>query len=1011
MKMKKAMFVSSWRQRLAMFGAGFILFGFLAIGFETKTSGNKINDDVAPNALAYTENFDGVVNPNLPAGWTTATTGPQNAPFITQGVVSDTPPWALFTNDPATTGSSEVVSPPIRVGGVLGGVPPKLIFRNFYDVENTFDGCVLEIKIGNGAFQDIIAAGGTFVTGGYNGTIDPTFDNPLAGRPAWTGSSATFITTEVNLPPSSYFKTVQLKWRLGSDFIVSDVGWRIDTVQVTNVLSGENIGAISIPASGTASPYPSEIAVAGHEGLITSVQVGLQNFSHTSPDDVDLMLVSPGGRRIVLMSDVGGANPVTNANITFNDTGAALPDNGQIVSGIYKPTDFEPGDNFPPPAPATGPTGTKLWMFNGEDANGIWRLFLVDDNGNNAGNITGGWNLLIQTSPDVITIPEVGTAQPYPADKTISGFPGNVTKAVVTLTNFTHSSPDDVDMMLVAPNGRRIVLMSDVGGNTEVGSLNLTFDDAAAAGLPDNSPLTSGTYKPTDFESGDVFPAPAPSGATNGTTLNAFYGTAPNGIWKLYVVDDSGENFGNIAGSWSLNLTTSTGACVFSIAPAIQSFPITGGSGSFGVNMPAGCPWTASPNAGFITIDSGAAGDGNGTVAYSVAPNMEGGRSGTIDVSNGVLVRRFQVQQPSGCPFSLNQTQVGVGSAGGSRSVDVTAGGVCSWQATSPVNWIQITSPQQTGNGAASFNVQPNTAAGARSATITVGARTFTVNQAGATSRKFDFDGDGKSDVSVYRPSTGVWYILNSGSPGSYSAIQFGLGTDRIAPADFDGDRKFDVSIYRDGTWYIFQSQTNTVRIESWGLTNDAPAPGDYDGDGRADLAVYRAGDGTWYVRRSTDGVYQATAFGTLTDKPVPADFDGDGRLDFALFRVGNVVSSWAIMNSSNGQTSEQQFGNAGDIAVPGDFDGDGRDNMAVFRPSNGTWYTSLDPSTNYGAKQWGLNGDVPASGDFNGDGRADYAIYRQGAWWIFHSNDNTTRAETWGLSTDTVVPAAYNAQ
>jgi len=565
--------------------------------------------------------------------------------------------------------------------------------------------------------------------------------------------------------------------------------------------------------------------------------------------------------------------------------------------------------------------------------------------------------------------------------------------------------------MLVAPNGRRIVLMSDVGGNSEAGSLNLIFDDAAASGLPDNSPLTSGTYKPTDFEPGEVFPAPAPPGAPNGTTLNAFYGSAPNGIWKLYVVDDSGGNIGNIAGSWNLTLTTSTGACVFSVSPTIQSFPITGGSGSFAVNMPTGCPWTASSGAGFITIDAGTAGDGSGTVFYSVAPNMEGGRAGSIEVSNGVLVRNFQIQQPSGCPFSLAQTEVGVGSAGGSRSVNVTAGGTCSWQAASSANWIQITSPQQTGNGAAAFNVLPNSGTGARSATVTVGARTFTVNQAGATARRFDFDGDGSSDVSVYRPSTGVWYLLNSGTAGSYSAIQFGLETDRIAPADFDGDRKFDVTIYRDGTWYVFQSQTNTVRIESWGLANDAPVPGDYDGDGRADLAVYRSSDGTWYVRRSTDGVYQATAFGTLTDKPVPADFDGDGRLDFALFRVGNVVSTWAIMNSSSGQTSEQQFGNAGDIAVPGDFDGDGRDNMAVFRPSNGTWYTSLDPSTNYGAKQWGLAGDIPAAGDFNGDGRADYAIYRQGVWWILHSNNNTVHNETWGLSTDTVVPAAYNGQ
>jgi subtilisin-like proprotein convertase family protein len=825
-----------------------------------------------------------------------------------------------------------------------------------------------------------------------------TFPSPApSGTPTGTKLAAFF-----NDEPNGTWKLFAVDDSGGSAGSITG-GW--------SILLNTSTTALGIPPVGTSEPYPSGITISGQIGLVSKVTINLQNFSHTSPDDVDLMLAAPNGRKIILMSDVGGATEVNNLSLTFDDAASVtLPDNTPLASGSFRPTDFEPGDTFPAPAPSGAITGAKLSVFNGSDPNGVWQLFLVDDNGNNAGSIDG-WNISLQTSQTAITIPANGTAEPYPADKSITGLQGNVIKAVVKLTNFSHTSPDDVDIMLVAPNGRRIVLMSDVGGSAEAGSLDLTFDDAAASGLPDNSSLSSGTFKPTDFEQGDIFPAPAPQGAPTGTTLNAFYGSAPNGVWKLFVVDDNGENLGSIAGSWNLTLTTSTSACVFTISPFGQSFPITGGSGNFGINMPTGCSWTASTISDFITIDSPAAGDGNGAISYSVAPNMGGGRGGSIDVSNGVLVRNYQIQQPSGCPFSLAQTEIGVGAAGGSRSVNVTAGGICSWQATSSANWVQITSPQQTGNGAVTFNVQPNPNPGSRSASVTVGARTFTVNQAGASARRFDFDGDGSSDISVYRPSTGIWYLLNSASPGSYSAIQFGLETDRVAPADFDGDRKADVTVYRNGVWFIFQSQTNTVRIESWGLASDTVVPGDYDGDGRADLAVYRPGDGTWYVRRSTDGVYQTTVFGNSEDRPVPADYDGDGKLDLAHYHPGNVVSSWAILSSANGQTTEQQFGNAGDIAVPGDFDGDGRDNLVVFRPANGTWYTSLDPATNYGAKRWGIAGDIPAAGDYNGDGRADFAIYRQGVWYILYSNDETTLAYTWGLASDTVVPAAFNAQ
>lgn len=974
---------------------------YVSIGW-LRSAPAKSHDEISPSIVVFSQNFDGVTAPALPAGWTTSITG-QIELFRTVSDFPNSAPNAVYTNDPNTSGLAELVSPSIA----LEDLPHKLVFRHFYQTDFEFDGCVLEISINGAAFNDIVSAGGVFVTGGYDTTL---VAGTLGGRRSWTGQQSGYITTEINLPPSTNGQSVRFRWRLGTDPMEAGSGWWIDDVQVTNAISAVNSTAIAIPASGTASPYPSEVTVVNHPGLVTDVQVNLVNFSHTAPDDVDLMLVAPNGKKVVLMSDVGGGNSVSNLNLFISDGAASsFPDSSALSSGTFRPTNFEPGDAFP--APGGSPDGARLSSLNGAPANGTWQLLLVDDNGANAGTVSGGWKLFLLSSPDAIGIPDIGAATPYSSDRTVVGLPGNVTKATVTLTNFSHTAPDDVDLMLVAPNGRRLVLMSDVGGNTEVGNLNITFDDAAGSNLPDNAPLSSGTFKPTDFEPGDVFPAPAPQGAPSGTSLAAFFGSAPNGVWKLFALDDNGANSGSIAGSWTISLQTSTTVCAFTLSPAVQSFPITGGSGSFAINMPANCAWTASTTSGFLTIDSAVSGVGNGAISFTVAPNFEGGRAGSISVSNGVAVRTFEVQQPSGCPFSLNQTALNFGSAGGVGNVGVTAGNLCNWQGTTGANWIQIVTAPQNGDGMLTFNVQPNAGTSGRSATVTIGARSFNVNQAGASGRRFDFDGDGKADVSVFRPSTGVWYLLNSGVPGSYAAVQFGLSTDKPAPADFDGDRKTDVAVYRDGTWYIFQSGTNTVRIESWGLAGDAPVPGDYDGDGRGDPAVYRFSLATWYVRRSTDSSYQAVAFGLATDKPVPADFDGDGRTDFALYRVGASTNQWAILNSGNGSTSLQQFGASGDIATPADFDGDGRDNMAVYRPSNGTWYTSTDPSTNYGAQQWGISGDIPAAADYDGNGRADYAVYRQGAWYILHSGTNAIRTDFWGLNSDTVVPSVYSGQ
>ncbi len=172
------------------------------------------------------EGFDGVVAPALPAGWSTSTLSGTPNLWATNTTTPHTAPNRAFTGDPATVSDNVLVSPAIMVpaGGAV------LSFRNHYVTEAGFDGGVLEISINGGAFADIVGAGGSFVSGGYNATLSTAFGNPLPGRPAWSGDSGGYITTVVNLPAAAAGQSAVLRWRMGSDSSVASTGWAIDSV-------------------------------------------------------------------------------------------------------------------------------------------------------------------------------------------------------------------------------------------------------------------------------------------------------------------------------------------------------------------------------------------------------------------------------------------------------------------------------------------------------------------------------------------------------------------------------------------------------------------------------------------------------------------------------------------------------------------------------------------------------------------------------------------------------------
>jgi len=288
---------------------------------------------------AFSQNFDAVLAPALPSGWSTSTYS-NGIRWVTSTAADDTAPNSAFAAEPPNPGITELLSPPIPIT-----TPTALLsFRNNYNTESdpnipgrAYDGGVLEIQIGTNSFTDILAAGGAFVTGGYVRTLDPTNDNPMAGRRVWGGNSGGFITTAVNLPATAAGQIVQLKWRFGTDTgnYYGGLGWYIDTISITDGATCCNSSA-DLAVTQVAAPDPAIL------GADVGYTITVDNLGPQSAFNVTVTDVLPPN---VTFSSGPPGSVYTNGTVTYSP-GTLGASSSSAFTIFVTPTTSDPVTNL-----------------------------------------------------------------------------------------------------------------------------------------------------------------------------------------------------------------------------------------------------------------------------------------------------------------------------------------------------------------------------------------------------------------------------------------------------------------------------------------------------------------------------------------------------------------------------------------------------------------------------------------------------------------------------------------
>jgi subtilisin-like proprotein convertase family protein len=789
-----------------------------------------------------------------------------------------------------------------------------------------------------------------------------------------------------------------------------------------------NPNPIAIPASGSgastgapASPYPSNIAVAGLTAPISKVAVTLYGFSHTFPDDVDILLVAPDGSKLVLLSDAGDTNDLNGATITLSDDAVAAPaDSAAIPTGAYRPANYSIiVDPFPAPAPvfssadspAPGGTATFATQFAGHSGNGTWSLYVVDDAGTDIGAIAGGWSITFYqlTAPAAgqLIISELRYAGlSGPQDEFVEIYNASATTHVVNATSGTGygiAASDGVTRCTI-PNGTVIpsgghFLCVDLGTYSLLGygqgDATFTTDIPNNAGVAIfNNNTGGGSYSLANRLDAVGATSEANTTYKEGAGLLPLTAFSIDQSWVRKTLGGctGSQSTGNCINVGLISGTPGTTATVVDTNDNANDFIYVDANGtSAGAGQRLGAPGPQSLASPIHQGDGSAIAPLDVCTSNFTVPNRVRDTTPGTNASQGTLDIRRRFYNSSG----VNVTRLRF------RILDLT---------TFPsISGVSDLRPFTSSTISATVNAPP----------CSVGASTATVQGTTLDQPPSQPNGGGyNSTLSVASISPGTPLASGSGVnvrfllgiqqvglarfcvmtetwPATPSSTFCYIGSTEVSSAiqrpsssDFNDDAGADIALYRPGTgqWYLGSLGT----VISWGLPGDIPVPGDYNGDGISDVAVYRPATGQWLIRNIGTFV-----LGSAADIPVPGDYNGDGITDVAVYR--RQTGQWFIRNIGTFTYGGPQY-----LPVPADYDGDGTDDLAVYAPATGTWYVQ-DLFT----IQWGLPGDQPVPGDYDADGFADIAVYRPatGTWFI--RNLSTVQ---WGILGDVPIPGDYDA-
>jgi VCBS repeat-containing protein len=378
----------------------------------------------------------------------------------------------------------------------------------------------------------------------------------------------------------------------------------------------------TIANPGVSSPT---ISVSGLTGQVIDVDVRLNGVSHAIPDDLDLYVTSPSGQRVLLVSDAGGTNAAANTTWTFDDESTNNPSNsGAFGTGTYHPgVDHDSGGD----GDQSGASETELGAFGGEVPNGTWTLTASDDTSNAAaGTVTGGWSVIIETSPYCGLGGNINAGTGIVTTVVVAGAPADLTDVDVVVFGLDSPTPELIDGFITAPNGDIAYLFSDVGGTTAVSDASLQIDDEASGSIP--ATMRSGTFQVSNVGTPDALPT-GMSGSP-GSTLSTLDDSSANGTWTIGFIKNPGG--AHAFGGFCLDLTSAGSVPVANPVSATTSedVPVTVTmNGTDADGSPLTYSIVSGPTNGSLGTVSG------NSVAYTPNADYNGPDSFTYRVNDG----------------------------------------------------------------------------------------------------------------------------------------------------------------------------------------------------------------------------------------------------------------------------------------------------------------------------------------------------------------------------------------